>query len=139
MAPSCFRSLLSLLVLLCLFISCTAAHYCEKVDEKKIPGHCRHKRHMINDCKQEKSATTHIGIPQILLDEFHLMSQYCAAAYVPYNTNSTDELLSCSEMHCKNVPEGNCPLVEKAKARTTIEWEDTPRFDNHGQSGLHLP
>ena len=73
------------------------------------------------------------GISKDLLDDFRLMSQYCAASYWPGNNNSTDTPIQCPGAGCKYIPEGNCPLVEAANATTTVEFKDTPKFDNHGE------
>ena len=99
-----------------------------------LPGHCHHIWYDRNRCKPTPGNTKTQGISQNLLDDFVLMSQYAAAAYWPSNTNSTNTPLSCSENQCRNVPAGNCPLVEQANATTTEEFKDTPHFDDHGKS-----
>ena len=121
----------SLFTFLLLVLICGAALSCEDVDD--VPGHCRHHAIRRNRCHKEKSNKKTKGISQDLLNQFRLMAQYSAAAYRPGNTNSTDTPITCSEEHCKYRPEGNCPLVEKAKATTTVEFEDTPHFDDHGR------
>ncbi|KAL6720141.1 hypothetical protein ACLMJK_002062 [Lecanora helva] len=98
-----------------------------------IPGQCRHKFFHWNQCKPERGLTKTEGISKELLDQFRLMSQYAAAAYWPGNNNSTGTPLSCSGPNCHNDPDGNCPLVEQAKASTTDEFQDTPKFDDHGK------
>ena len=101
-----------------------------------IKGRCIHPGHGwgVNSCKRDRSNKKTKGISQDLLDQFELMSQYAAAAYRPANTNSTDTLLSCSDEVCKYNAKGPCPLVEAAKARTAIEFQDTPHFDDHGMA-----
>ena len=99
---------------------------------KHIQGQCRHKFWKLNQCKPERSNKKTKGISKDLLDQFRLMSQYSAAAYRSANTNSTDTLISCSDQICKYNFSDPCPLVEAAKAKTAIEFEDTPHFDDHG-------
>ena len=114
------------------FVSVTSRH-CQ---HQNIPGDCDRDIHHMNSCKDEKSNTATRDIDQMLLDDIRLMAEYAAAAYWPGNNNSTDTPVSCTGYNCTHVPEGNCPRVEAAGARTTIEFKDTPKFDDHGELPL---
>lgn len=89
-------------------------------------------------CKDDDANTIKKGISDDLLFQFHLFAEYAAAAYAPINNNSTGTFITCSGNSCPGIKEqgGNCPQVEVAKARTLMEFQNTPRFDDTGMFSL---